>query len=182
MEHDTMNAAIPSMSDKCKPSPTVGASRQLAAALVAVVLVSLTGCSAFQKATASSQWVEYPVQGTNTVEEALPMLCGHDRAILAKEAALMADVEGEAGHGFMAQDVNPAADVVRLYTLGTVRCSGPADIERRVVYDPATGRIETTIKTSNSDWIGSMFGGMWNAVGGIMSFIGQVAGGAGNKL
>jgi len=110
------------------------------------------------------------------------MLFGRDRTILAKEAALMADAEGEAGQGFMAQDVNPAADVVRLYTLGTVRCSGPADIEREVTYDPRTGKIVMRVKTSNSDWLGSLFGGMWNTASGIMSFIGQVAGGAGNKL
>jgi hypothetical protein len=82
----------------------------------------------------------------------------------------------------MEDDQNPAADVVRLLTVGTVCCKGPADIEREVTYDPRTGKIVMRVKTSNSDWLGSLFGGMWNTASGLLSFIGQVAGGAGNKL
>lgn len=153
--------------------------------IAAIALLGLGGCSALTKATSSSQWIEYPVQGTNCVGDALPALCAPDRQLQAKEARLMAGVEAtddDPAGDFMEKDVNPAADVVRLMTVGTVRCTGPADIERSVIYDPVTGKIETTVKTSNSDWLGSLFGGMWNTARGLMSFIGQVAGGAGNKI
>ena len=149
------------------------------------LLLALPGCAVWTQATASAQWIAYPVKPTNVVDRALPALYGRDRQLQAKEARLMAtidpDVNDPAG-GFMADDQNPAADVVRLLTVGTVCCKGPADIEREVTYDPRTGLIVMRVKTSNSDWLGSLFGGMWNAASGIMSFIAQVAGGAGNKL
>jgi len=155
------------------------------ALLIAAILLCLSGCSALTKATSSAQWIEYPVETTNAVERALPALCSRDRLIRAKEARLMASLEADqqdpAGD-FMEDDKNPAEDVVRLLTLGTVCCKGPADIEREFTYEPATGKIVMRVKTSNSDWLGSLFGGMWNTASGLLSFIGQVAGGAGNKL
>lgn len=156
-----------------------------ASVIAAMSLLCFCGCSALTKATSSAQWIEYPVETTNTVERALPALCGRDRQLQAKEARLMATIDPDVqdpADGFMEDDQNPAADVVRLLTVGTVCCKGPADIEREVTYDPRTGKIVMRVKTSNSDWLGSLFGGMWNTASGIMSFIGQVAGGAGNKL
>ena len=131
----------------------------------------LTGCSAFTSAlndaTSSKQWLTMPVVTTNgEVKTRLtppPNSAARERAIIGDESAIL-------------------LEAVQWYAYGTVNCVGPADITRTLEYDPATKKIKLEVTTKNSDWLKGMFTGLWNTASGTLGFIGQVAGGAGNKL
>ena len=151
-----MNASIPNM-------PIKTASYLL----LLVSLLFLPGCAAWNGATSSKQWITMPVVMTNgevkTRMTPPPDIAAREKAMVGDESAIL-------------------LQAVQWYAYGTVNCVGPANITRTLEYDPTTKKIKLEVTTNNSDWLKGMFSGLWNTASGILGFISQVAGGAGNKL
>jgi hypothetical protein len=103
-----------------------------------VIACSLCGCAQWRNATSSQQWIELPPPPGATTD------------VLRAEWSLVQQ----------GTPVTNAAQIADLAARGVVKAWGPADIERGFAWEP-DGRVELSVKTRNSDWLGGLFRGLW---------------------
>ena len=70
------------------------------------------------------------------------------------------------------------AGLARDMTIGTVNAVGPADMRRRIEYDPSTGKFTVEVETKNSDWLGGAFRGLWSSASAMGDWLATAAAGA----
>jgi len=124
--------------------------------IITLCLLSICGCSSWQRATSSQQWIELPPPAHATTD------------VMRAEWTLVQ--QGTA--------LTNNQQIADLAARGIIRAWGPADISRELQYDPQTDAVKLTITSKNSDWLGGMFRGLWSSASALGDWIATAAAGA----